>query len=78
MRHLGSFALRIQRASSATPTRVCITLVGAQADPTGSTPLSADCITLDELEGAINRLQDELDILRAEARRAFANTVGHG
>ena len=28
-------------------------------------------MTLDELEGAINALQDELDVLRADARRAF-------
>ena len=78
MRHLGNFVLQIQPATPAAPTHVCIALVGAQPDQTGSTRLSADCIMLDELEGAINRLQDELDILRAEARRAFANNVGHG
>jgi hypothetical protein len=34
-------------------------------------------MTLDELEGLINALQDELDLLRAEARRAFDSTAGH-
>jgi len=34
-------------------------------------------MTLDELEGCINALQDELDVIRAEARRAFASGTGH-
>jgi hypothetical protein len=29
------------------------------------------------LEGAINALQDELDVLRANARRAFTVSAGH-
>ena len=31
---------------------------------------------LDELEGAINALQDELDVMRADARRAFTVSAG--
>jgi len=38
---------------------------------------SPRCMTLDELEGAINALQDELDLLRADARRAFMVRAGH-
>ena len=34
-------------------------------------------MTLGELEGAINALQDELDVLRADARRAFTVSAGH-
>jgi hypothetical protein len=34
-------------------------------------------MTLDEFEGCINALQDELDVIRAEARRAFASSTGH-
>ena len=32
---------------------------------------------LDELESCINGLQDELDVLRAEARRTFTTTTGY-
>jgi hypothetical protein len=35
-------------------------------------------MTLDELEGCINALQDELDVLRADARRAFTVRAGYG
>jgi hypothetical protein len=35
-------------------------------------------VTLDELEGQINGLQDELDLLRAEARRVVMDNAGHG
>jgi hypothetical protein len=34
-------------------------------------------MTLDELEGYINALQDELDVLRAEARRTFTGGTGY-
>jgi hypothetical protein len=78
MRHIANFVLQIQPATPTTPTHVSIALIGAPPDQTGNIPLSPDCMTLDELEGAINGLQDELDLLRAEARRAFADQVGHG
>ena len=41
-------------------------------------PTPRDCVTLDELEGQINGLQDELDLLRAEAQRVFIDNAGHG
>jgi hypothetical protein len=34
-------------------------------------------MTIDELEGYINALQDELDVLRAEARRTFTGGPGY-
>jgi hypothetical protein len=46
-------------------------------DADGVLRLSPQCMTLDELEGAINALQDELDVLRADARRAFTVSAGH-
>ncbi len=40
--------------------------------------MTPDCMTLDALEGYINTLQDELDLLRVEARRAFSGAnAGH-
>jgi hypothetical protein len=50
---------------------------GAPQDEQTVIHLSPDCVTLDEFEGQINGLQDELDLLRAEARRAFADNAGH-
>lgn len=38
-------------------------------DHLGVLLLTPDCMTLDELEGHMNALKDELDLLRAEARR---------
>ncbi len=32
---------------------------------------------LDDLEGCINALQDELDLLRVKAWQAFATAMGH-
>jgi hypothetical protein len=34
-------------------------------------------MTLDELEGCINALQDELDVIRAEARRVLVSSTGY-
>jgi hypothetical protein len=39
--------------------------------------LSPDCVSLDDLEGVINRRQDELDTLRVRARLTFASATGH-
>jgi hypothetical protein len=50
---------------------------GAAPDERGLLHVTPDCMTLDELEGCINALQDELDVLRADARRAFTVTAGH-
>jgi hypothetical protein len=57
--------------------RVAIVLANVGAEDRGHVRLTPDCMTLDELEGQINALQDELDLLRADARRAFELSAGH-
>jgi len=52
-------------------------LTAAAPDARGILHLTPDCMTLDELESCINALQDELDVLRAEARRTFDSTASH-
>jgi hypothetical protein len=78
MRTVGAFALNVQSETDAHPPRVSIVLTtGAAPDERGLLHVTPDCMTLDELEGCINALQDELDVLRADARRAFIVTAGH-
>ena len=77
MRVSGAFELHIEPGREAQPMRVSIALTGARPDERGVVRLTPDCMRLDELEAAINALQDELDVLRAEARRVFADTPGH-
>ena len=77
MRPLSTFALEIQRGEDHEPSRVSVVLSTASPDPDGVLKLSPRCMTLEELEGAINALQDELDVLRADARRAFTVSAGH-
>jgi hypothetical protein len=76
MRALHTFALEIQRGDDREPPRVSVVLLAAP-DPDAVPRLTPQCITLDELEGAINALQDELDVMRADARRAFTVRAGH-
>jgi hypothetical protein len=71
MRTAGTLTLHIEPASGAMPARVAILLANVGADDQRHVRLTPDCMTLDELEGQINALQDELDLLRADARRAF-------
>ena len=68
MRPLSTFALEIQRGEDHEPSRISVVLSTAP-DADGVLRLSPQCMTLDELEGAIHALQDELDVLRADARR---------
>ena len=74
---VGAFTLSVEAAEGPLPPRVSITLVGAAADQEGVIHLTPTCITLDELEGCINALQDELDLMRAAGRQAFAGGAGH-
>jgi hypothetical protein len=58
--------------------RVSICLAGATHDDRGVLHLSPDCMRLDDLEGCINALRDELDLLRVRAREAFSQvSSGH-
>ena len=77
MRTLGAFDLHIQPGDEHEPARVFIALAGIIPDDDGLLHLTPDCFTLDQVEGCINTLQDELDVLRAQARRAFSGSVGH-
>jgi hypothetical protein len=77
MRALNIFALEIERGEGHEPSRVSVVLAAATPGAAGVLRLTPQCMTLDELEGAINTLQDELDVMRADARRAFTISVGH-
>jgi len=77
MRTVGAFMLHVEPATAASPVRVSIALPGAAPDDRSVLQLTPGCMTLDELEACINALQDDLDVLRAEARRAFTSSTGH-
>lgn len=77
MRTAGMFTLHIEPETAALPARVSIALSGAMPDQRGVLHVTPNCMTLDELEGYINAIQDELEVIRAEARRAFVRTTGH-
>jgi hypothetical protein len=77
MRTAGVFILSVVPETASTPTRVSIGLARGGPDHRGVLHVTRQCMTLDELEGCINALQDELDVIRAEARRTFASSTGH-
>ena len=77
MRTPGVFILNVEPETASTPTLLSIALTGAVPDLRGVLHVTRQCMSLDELEGCINALQDELDVIRAEARRAFASSTGH-
>ncbi len=78
MHAVGAFELHIEPGTETRPMRVSICLVGAVPDDRGVLHLSPDCMRLDDLEGCINALQDELNLLRVRARGAFAMAgAGH-
>jgi len=77
MRRACAFTLSVEPATEVLPARVSIILTGAAPDAHGVLNLTPDCMTLDALESCINGLQDQLDVLRAEARRIFTSKTGH-
>ncbi len=77
MHAVGAFELHIEPETETRPMRVSICLVGAVPDDRGVLHLSPDCMRLDDLEGCINALQDELDLLRVRARQVFGTAIGH-
>ena len=71
MHTLGTFALYIRPGDPTTPARVRVMIQSPIADENGRLFLTPECTSLDELEGQINALQDDLDELRVRAKRAF-------
>jgi hypothetical protein len=77
MRTAGVFVLHVEPETPTMPARVSLALSGAVPDHQGVLHVTRACMTLDELEGCINALEDELEVARAEARRLFAVNTGH-
>jgi hypothetical protein len=65
------FGLSVRFGEAHMPELASITLQKEIRDDTGRLRLTPECASLDEIEGQINALQDELDLLRAQARRVF-------
>src|SRR5687767_6268357 len=68
MRTAEMFVLNVEPETTAMPVRVSIALTGAVPDCHGVLHVTPNCMSLDELEGYINALQDGLDVIRWEAR----------
>ena len=77
MRTAGMFVLNVEPETTAMPKRVSIALTGAVPDHHGVLHVTPNCMSLDDLEVYINVLQDDLDVIRVQARRVFATTMGH-
>ena len=71
MHTLGTFALYIRPGDPLTPARVRIVIQDHLTHEDGRVFITPECTSLDELEGQINALQDDLDEIRARAKRAF-------
>ena len=65
------FGLSVRLGEADIPALASITLQKEIRDDSGRFRLTKECASLDEIEGQINALQDELDQLRAQARRVF-------
>ena len=74
MKEAGAFELQVEPESATQLMKVAIWLTTADK---GMVRLSPDCVSLDDVESVINRLQDELDVLRVRARVALAAATGH-
>ena len=77
MRTAGMFVLHVEPETTAIPRRISISLTGAAPDHQGVLHVTPNCMSLDELDGYINALQDDLDVIRVQARRVFVTTMGH-
>lgn len=77
MRASGAFELHIEPETDTRPAKVTVVLRGAHPDEAGNLRMTPECLSLDVLEGCINALQDELDLLRAQARWVFTTDAGH-
>jgi hypothetical protein len=74
----GAFQLVVEPETETRPMRATVALVDARPDERGLVKMTPECMSLDVLEGCLNALQDELDMVRADARRAFMRRgIGH-
>lgn len=71
MAQLGILELQVEEGTDTSPTRTSIVLTQEARDRNGRLHVTPDCVTLDELEGQINALQDDLDEMRRQARRIY-------
>ena len=74
MHVFGAFELDIRPGTPDNPASVRIALLRYTRGEDGRLFITPDCASLEEVEGRINSLQDELDELRERARRAFQVT----
>jgi hypothetical protein len=68
---LKAFELEIRFGTPNTPVSVAIALTRYSQREDGRLFIAPPCSSFEDIEGQINSLQDELDELRARARRAF-------
>ena len=71
MRASGAFQLVIEPETETRPMRATVVLVDARPDERGTVKMTPECMSLDVLEGCLNAIQDELDMVRSDARKAF-------
>jgi len=78
MIRISAFELHIHPGDALAPARVSVAVQRFVTDPAGRVLITPECASLDEIEGQINALQDELDELRERARRVFSPLQGPG
>ena len=78
MNRISAFELHIHPSDALAPARVSIAVQHRVVDPAGRVLITPECSSLDDIEGQINALQDELDELRERARRVFSPLEGPG
>ena len=74
MHVFGAFEFDISQEPQTTPASVRVALLRYTRGEDGRLLITPECASLEELEGQINSLQDELDEIRERARRAFQVT----
>jgi hypothetical protein len=76
MNRIGIFELHIQPGNELVPARVQVALQRPTIDAAGRVLVTPEVTSLEEIEGQINVLQDDLDQLRERARRVFGTDRG--
>ena len=71
---LRSLELDITPGTPDNPASIRVALLRYTRGEDGRLFITLDCVSLEELEGQINSLQDELDEIRERAQRAFQVT----